>query len=241
MTVSSRDHARNLAVAIGLLAGLTLLGAVLAYLGYLGPALEKLWKAFKGRDEMRAYVESCGSWAPAAFIFLQSAQVVLAPIPGEVTGAVGGFIFGAVPSLFYSTAGLTIGSFVNFLAARLIGLPIVKLAVSDEALDRFCFLTEPRGAILSFALFAIPGFPKDILCYILGLSPMGFITFAVVCALGRIPGTAMLSFGGAAVYCENWLLVVILAAIALVCVALFFAVRERMEVWLRQRFCKTPN
>ena len=240
MTISNGDHTRNLAVAIGLLAGLTLLGAVLAYLGYLGPALERLWKAFQGRDEMRAYVEGCGSWAPAAFIFLQSAQVVLAPIPGEVTGAVGGFIFGAVPSLFYSTVGLTIGSFINFLAARLIGLPIVKLAVSDETLDRFHFLTERRGTILSFALFAIPGFPKDILCYILGLSPMGFMTFAVVCALGRIPGTAMLSFGGAAVYYENWSLVVALAAITLVCAALFFLVRDRMEVWLRQRFCKTP-
>ncbi len=240
MTVSGREHMRNLAVAIGLLAGLTVLGAVLAYLGHLGPMFEKLCKAFQGREEMRAYVESWGSWAPAAFILLQSLQVVVAPIPGEVTGAVGGFIFGAVPSLFYSTVGLTTGSFINFLAARLIGLPIVKLAVSQEALDRFCFLTERRGAILSLALFAIPGFPKDILCYILGLSPMGFLTFAVVCALGRIPGTAMLSFGGAAVYCENWFLVVTLAAIAIVCVALFFTVRDKMEVWLRQRFCKTP-
>lgn len=240
MTVSSKDHTRNLTVAIGLLAGFALLGAVLAYLGYLGPMLERLCKAFQGRDEMRAYVESCGTWAPAAFIFLQSAQVVVAPIPGELTGAVGGFIFGAVPSLFYSTAGLTIGSFINFLAARFIGLPIVKLAVSDETLDRFCFLTERRGTILSFALFAIPGFPKDILCYILGLSPMGFITFAVVCTVGRIPGTAMLSFGGAAVYYENWLLVAALAAATLVCAVLFFSIRDRMEVWLRQRFCKTP-
>ena len=240
MTAANKDRMRNLAVAISLLTGLTLLGAVLAYLGYLGPALERLWKAFQGRDEMRAYVESYGNWAPAAFIFLQSLQVVVAPIPGEVTGAVGGFIFGAVPSLFYSTAGLTIGSFINFLAARLIGLPIVKLAVSDEALDRFCFLTERRGTILSLAFFAIPGFPKDILCYVLGLSPMGFMTFAVVCALGRIPGTAMLSFGGAAVYCEDWLLVVVLAVAALVCVALFFVVRDRLEAWLRQRFCKTP-
>ena len=94
MTVSSKDHTRNLTVAISLLAGLTLLGALLAYLGHLGPMLEKLCKAFQGRDEMRAYVESCGTWAPAAFIFLQSAQVVVAPIPGELTGAVRGFVFG---------------------------------------------------------------------------------------------------------------------------------------------------
>jgi uncharacterized membrane protein YdjX (TVP38/TMEM64 family) len=240
MPDSTKDNRPNLTLAITLLAGLALIGAVLAYLGYLGPMCERMWKAFQSRDEMRAYVECWGSWAPAAFILLQSAQVVIAPIPGEVTGAVGGFIFGAVPSIFYSTAGLTIGSLINFVAARFIGLPIVKLAVSDEVLDRFCFLTERRGTIISFAMFAIPGFPKDILCYVLGLSPMGFITFAIVCTLGRIPGTAMLSFSGAAVYHENWLLVVGLAAAALLCVILFFMVRDKMELWLRQRFCKTP-
>jgi uncharacterized membrane protein YdjX (TVP38/TMEM64 family) len=240
MPNSTKDNSANLTLAIILLAGLGLSGAVLAYLGYLGPMCERLWTAFQSRDEMRACVEGWGSWAPAAFILLQSAQVVIAPIPGEVTGAVGGFIFGAVPSIFYSTAGLTIGSLVNFVAARFIGLPIVKLAVSDEVLDRFCFLTERRGTIISFAMFAIPGFPKDILCYVLGLSPMGFITFAIVCTLGRIPGTAMLSFGGAAVYHENWILLVGLAAAALLCVICFFTVRDKMEVWLRQRFCKTP-
>ncbi len=240
MSDSTKDNAFSLTLALALLGGLTILGALLAYLGYLGPMCEKVWKAFQSRDEMRAYVESWGSWAPAAFIFLQSLQVVLAPIPGEVTGAVGGFIFGALPSLIYSTAGLTIGSLINFIAARFIGLPIVKLAVSDQVLDRFCFLTERRGTVLSFAMFAIPGFPKDILCYVLGLSPMGFITFAIVCTLGRIPGTAMLSYSGAAVYHENWLLLVGLAAVALLCVIFFFMVRDKMEIWLRQKFCKTP-
>ncbi len=240
MDGSSKSNSFNLKLAASLLAGVIISGVAFSYLGYLGPILEQLWKAFQGREEMRAYVEAWGTWAPAAFIFLQSAQVVLAPIPGELTGAVGGFIFGGIWSLLYSTIGLTIGSLVNFFAARFIGLPIVKLAVSDETLDRFCFLTERRGAILSFALFAIPGFPKDILCYILGLSPMGTITFALVCTLGRIPGTALLSFSGAAVYHENWLLVVALAAAALICVILFFTVHDKMELWLRHKFCKTP-
>ena len=240
MVSYNRDQTFGLALALGILVAVTLLCVVLAYLGYLGPILEPLWNAFKGRNEMRDYVEGCGRWAPAAFILLQAAQVVVAPIPGELTGAVGGFIFGGVPSLLYSTVGLTVGSFINFLAARLIGLPIVKLAVPEQVLDRFCFLTERRGTLISLALFTIPGFPKDILCYILGLSPMGFITFAVVCTLGRIPGTAMLSFSGAAVYSEDWLLVVTLAAAALALVAIFFTVRDKMESWLRTKFCRIP-
>jgi len=58
--------------------------------------------------------------------------------------------------------------------------------------------------------------------------------------LGRIPGTAMLSFSGAAVYSEDWLLVMTLAAAALALIAIFFTVRDKMESWLRRKFCRIP-
>jgi uncharacterized membrane protein YdjX (TVP38/TMEM64 family) len=83
---------------------------------------------------------------PAAFIVIQALQVVLAPIPGEFTGAVGGFIFGGVPTILYSSLGLTIGSIMAFLAARIMGLPLVRLFVSKTSLEKFHFLTERRGA-----------------------------------------------------------------------------------------------
>jgi uncharacterized membrane protein YdjX (TVP38/TMEM64 family) len=156
-----------------------------------------------------------------------------------LTGAVGGFIFGALPNILYSTIGLTIGSIIGFLAARIVGLPLVKLAVPCEMLERFEFLTKRKGALLALALFAIPGFPKDILCYLLGLSPMGFLSFATVCTLGRIPGTVMLSYSGAAVYNENWWLLIILAAAALLAIAVFFLFRDRVEWWVKKRSCGT--
>ena len=152
---------------------------------------------------MRAYVESWGSLAPAAFICLQTLQVVLAPIPGEFTGAVGGFIFGGLPTVLYSTIGLTVGSALAFYGARIVGQPLVKLVVPPRAMERFRFLTKRRGTFIAFILFIIPGFPKDILSYILGLSPMGFLPFIAVCTLGRIPGTVLLSFSGSALYNRN--------------------------------------
>ena len=56
-------------------------------------------------------------------------QVVIAPIPGELTGVVGGFLFGTWRAVVYSSLGLTVGSAVAFMLARLIGLPFVKLFV----------------------------------------------------------------------------------------------------------------
>jgi uncharacterized membrane protein YdjX (TVP38/TMEM64 family) len=239
MKCTDAQHRFHVIVSISTLILLAVVAAVLGYLGYLSRMTTVLWEAFQGREQFRSCVESWGTLAPVAFMSLQALQVVVAPIPGELTGAAGGFIFGAVPNIAYSTVGLTIGSLVAFLSARIVGLPLVKLAVPCEMMERFEFLTKRKGALLALGLFAIPGFPKDILCFLLGLSPMGFVSFATVCTVGRIPGTVMLSYSGAAVYNENWWLVVILAAVALLAIAVFFLFRDRFEWWVKKRSCGT--
>lgn len=218
------------AIVLGLIT-LVLLGMS----GYLGQWYDLAWDVFSNKENLRLYVESWGGWAPLAFILIQAFQVVFAPIPGEFTGAVGGFIFGAFPNVIYSTIGLTLGSLLAFSLARVVGQPIVQVMVGKKALQRFQFLTERNGLVLSLLLFTIPGFPKDILSYILGLSPMGFLPFLFVCFFGRIPGTIMLSLSGAAVFDENWTLLIIVSVICCILVGGFFLNRDRIEVWIRAR------
>lgn len=234
MKPATRRDKIRLAIALCLPLALTFALIVLARTDYWHQLSEMATSAFKGRENLRVYLRSWGPWAPVAFIMIQALQVVLAPIPGELTGAAGGFLFGTWPNIVYSSVGLTIGSMIAFLAARIVGIPLLKLVVRKETLDKFHFLVERRGAIATLALFMIPGFPKDFLSYLLGLSPMRFLTFAVVCALGRIPGTAMLSLGGAAFYKENWTL---LSAVAIVCLVAFilgYLNKERIHHWLRE-------
>lgn len=231
----SRQERTRLIISITLITTIAVTIAFLAISGRLSPLVAQLWEIFKDRDQMRDYVQSWGAWAPAAFIVIQALQVVLAPIPGEFTGAVGGFIFGGVPTIFYSSLGLTIGSIMAFLAARIVGLPLVRLIVSKASLEKFHFLTERRGTLLALILFIIPGFPKDILSYILGLSPMGFPAFVAVCALGRIPGTVMLSMSGSALYNENWTLLIVLSIACAIALVAVFVWRVKIESWLKGR------
>ncbi|MGC8657806.1 MAG: TVP38/TMEM64 family protein [Desulfomonilaceae bacterium] len=233
MTKTEFSETLRLRLALTFLAIILAVCVYLWVTGRLNPLVSELFSIFENRSALRTYVESWGKAAPAAFIIIQALQVVIAPIPGELTGAVGGFVFGAFANTIYSTIGLTIGSMVAFLAAKLIGLPLVSYFVSEKSLQRFHFLTERRGVIISLILFAIPGFPKDILSYILGLSPMSAVTFFWVSAIGRIPGTIMLSMGGSALFEEDWLS---LATLTLVCglsLLLVFLKRERIEKWLR--------
>jgi uncharacterized membrane protein YdjX (TVP38/TMEM64 family) len=230
----------QLIVATVLLCGLLALIAGLWISGHLALIVHELWDIFKNREHLRSYVESWGPWAPAAFVLIQAVQVMIAPIPGELTGAVGGFIFGVGPTIVYSSIGLTIGSIINFTAARIIGLPFIKLVVSDTLMGKFHFLTERRGLVLALVLFLIPGFPKDILSYILGLSPMGLIAFVTVCALGRIPGTVMLSLTGSAVYDRNWALLTFVSVACFIALACAYVWRARIEFWLKGRSEGSP-
>jgi uncharacterized membrane protein YdjX (TVP38/TMEM64 family) len=81
----------------------------------------------------------------------------------------------------------------------------------------------------------IPGFPKDLLCYLLGLSPMKFLTFVVVCGLGRIPGTFMLSFTGAAIFREDWRFLEVLAGVCLIIFVIFYVKRDAIHDWLKHK------
>jgi len=231
----SPEEKRRLMISVALLAVVGLIFFALAVTGRLTPLVQTLAEAFQGREHLRKYVESWGTAAPAAFMLLQALQVVLAPIPGEFTGAVGGFIFGATPNVVYSTIGLGLGSAVAFCASRTMGLPLVKLVVPCHLLEKFHFLVDRRGAVIALVLFTIPGFPKDILCFILGLSPMGFLTFLWVCTIGRIPGTIMLSFSGSAVYNEDWFLLILVCIVCLAVIGAFFLARDRIEVWLKRK------
>ncbi|MEJ2656327.1 MAG: VTT domain-containing protein, partial [Desulfobacterales bacterium] len=175
---------------------------VLFLTGYINRqyVLEKadyFYHLFSDRDQIRAFVASFGRGAPIIFIIIQILQVVFAPIPGEATGFIGGFLFGAAKGFVYSTIGLTVGSFINFSIGRFLGRRYVRKLIPEAKLDRLDKMVRRQGAIVLFILFVIPGFPKDYLCLFLGLSTMPLKIFLIIVGIGRMPGTLMLSLQGA--------------------------------------------
>jgi uncharacterized membrane protein YdjX (TVP38/TMEM64 family) len=106
--------------------------------------------------------------------------------------------------------------------------------VSRETLDKFDFLMEHQGALIAFFLFVLPGFPKDYLCFILGLSPMSFRLFLVIVTVGRLPGTLMLSLQGAKVYEGDWLFTIVLLGLCILLAVIMYYYRETLYQWIRR-------
>lgn len=215
-TVSPARRRQGLLILLALALALIILG--ITFFAEIKDYCLFLWHLVQDKDAFNQYIASFGFWAPAVFMLFQIGQVVLAPIPGELTGAVGGYIFGWPLAMLYSTIGLTTGSIVIFTLGRLLGQPLIVRFVPKQYLDRFAFIMEKQGVLTCFIFFIIPGFPKDYLCMMLGMTPIHWRVFLVICALGRIPGTLMLSLQGAALYEKNYwfLLWLALASIILI-------------------------
>jgi len=188
-----------LRVLLGVL--ILLLVALLFYTYYSGAWRDTLlfYRYFFNLRRLKTFVASYGPYAWIVYIFIQCMQVVIAPIPGEVTGFVGGLLFGVWEGTLLSTIGLTIGSLIAFTIGRLLGAGFVHKIVKKEYIDRFDNFVAHKGLYIAWLLFILPGFPKDSLCYILGLTRMRYIDLILLNVLGRLPGTLMLVLQGSAV------------------------------------------
>ena len=188
---------------------------------------------YSNSDKLSKFLQSLGPYSPAVFVLLQILQVVAAPFPGELTGVAGGYVYGETMGFLLSTVGLTMGSWVAFELASILGRPFVERFVSQEVLQKFDFLTTNTGATICFLLFLIPGFPKDYLCYLLGLSRMKLSTFLIVSIIGRTPGTYLLTIQGAKFRNQEYYTVAIVGAICAVILLLAYLYRNQIYQWLK--------
>ena len=203
---------------------------------------EEIWRIFSSSETIRSTVESWGVAARLAFIGLQFIQVVLFVIPGEVPQIAGGYLFGMAAGAAYSVIGILLGSSFNFLLARIFGIPFVSALFSEQRLKKFDAISRsPRAQIAFFLLFVIPGIPKDILCYIAGLSPMRYAGFVFVSMVGRLPGIIGSACIGGAAAASKWIAAGIILGAASVLFVLGLIFRERLQGFVERFVVKKPE
>jgi len=111
----------------------------------------------------------------------------------------------------------------------------VRPWLSEHHWNRMSFILEAEGVILCFILYLIPGFPKDILSYLFGLSPMPFGVFAVVSTLGRIPGTWISSYFGANVAEQQYVYAAVFIALIMAACLPIYYYRDRIIKHLHRK------
>jgi uncharacterized membrane protein YdjX (TVP38/TMEM64 family) len=191
-----------------------------------------VYNTLSDREAVGSFILSWGMAAPIIFIGMQILQVIIAPIPGEASGFIGGFLFGAFNGFLYSSIGLAVGSLINFTIGRLMGKRFIRKLIPAAQIKQLDKLVHRQGAVILFILFLFPGFPKDYLCLFLGVSDISFKLFIIMASIGRMPGTLALSVQGASLYQQQY---VLMAAVMLFCVIaayLSYRYKERLYQWM---------
>lgn len=185
------------------------------------------------REGIKKFIDSCGAGAPFVFIGFQVLQVIFAPVPGEFSGFVGGYLFGAGLGFLYSSIGLAAGSVINFWIGRVLGFRFVRRVIPKAKLEKFDAFITHQGVIVLLGLFVFPGFPKDYLCLFLGVTTLPFKIFILLAGFGRMPGTLILSLQGEFLFAQNYGVLAGTGLICLVIVGLAIRYRKRVYGWMK--------
>ena len=173
------------------------------------------------------------------FILLQFLQVVILPIPSTVTVVAGSAIFGPLMGSIYSLTGIVIGSLVAFLIGRYAGYRVVAWMIGKETLDKWLKKIKGKDRIFLSAMFLLPVFPDDILCFIAGISSMSVWYFFAVILISRVLAIFTTSYSITLIPLNTWWGLLIWGILIALVIALFVLLYKKSDVilaWFDKKF-----
>ncbi len=173
---------------------------------------------FVGEPEhFRQWVEKSGLFGMLAFIGMTVFQVIIAFVPGEPLEIGAGYAFGAFLGTILCIIGITIGSLIVFLLVRTLGVKLLEVFFTYEKIKSLKFLqNEKKVSLLCFFLFFLPGTPKDLLTYFVGLTKIDFKSFLFIVAVARIPSIVTSTIGGSLLGSEKYFFAAIAFGVTLI-------------------------
>ena len=155
--------------------------------------------------QYREWVNDNGIVSRLAFVGMMTLQIIVAFIPGEPLEIAAGYAFGFWEGSLLCLIGAVIGSAVVFLFVRHVGMRAVEVFVSREKIQSLKFLknTKKLNSVV-FLLFLIPGTPKDIMTYFIGMTKMKFSTWLLITGIARIPSVITSTMCGDALGIEQY-------------------------------------
>ena len=176
---------------------LSVISVVLCVLTVLGVLF--IETRFSDADAIKGFVDENYLLGLLVMTLICALQVVIAFIPGEIVEIAVGYAFGGWMGALICTVGATLGSTVAILLSRRFGRRLVESLYSREKIDALPIINTPKKRnVMTFLLFLIPGTPKDLLTYVIGLTKMSIPLYILLTTVARFPSIVMSTLGGGA-------------------------------------------
>lgn len=178
-----------------LVAGITVL---------LFPYFEKLSEP-QAQRTIQLWVDKMGLLGFFAILGIQLLQVIIAFIPGEPVELLSGALYGAFGGLLICLLGCVIASTIIFMLSKRLGKKLLNILFGEEKVHTWKWLQDSKKCTtVTFILFLIPGTPKDMLTYIVGVTDMGVGKFIGISTLARIPSILSSTLIGSTMRQGKW-------------------------------------
>ncbi len=180
-------------------------------------------------EKFRAWVEQSDIMGKIYFILMVMFQVVIAFVPGEPLEIGAGYAFGAIEGTVLSLIGIALGSLLVFALVRKFGIKLVEVFFTFEKIKSAKFLqNRKKVAFLVFLMFFLPGTPKDLLTYFVGLTDINTKHFFIIATFARIPSVVTSTIGGSFLGTEKYTFAVIVFVITFVISVTGWVIYNRM-------------
>lgn len=202
---------------------------ILFFLGITVFLGKPILRFFEDPQSFRGYVEEKGWGAGLVFTGLVVLQVLVALIPGEPLEIAAGVAFGAFEGTLLCLAGIAVGSTLVFLFVRRFGVKLVEVFFPIEKIHSLRFLQNSRKFhTLLFLIMFIPGTPKDLVSYFVGLTEMKLGHWILISVVARIPSVITSTIGGSALGEENFWTAALVFGITLILSAAGLVIYDRV-------------
>lgn len=186
--------------------------------------------------QFEEWVNSLGILGVGVMLLIQIAQIVIAFIPGEFVQVMAGVMYGTWGGLALCLVGCVFASAIIFALIRKLGRDFVVKFFGEDQLQKYDFLQDSsKLETLVFILFLIPGLPKDLLTYIVPLTPISMRNFLLLSTIGRIPGMVASTLIGSSVSDANWPLIIGVFVVVIVIAGLGIWKKDALMEWAKKR------
>lgn len=171
----------------------------------------------KDPQAFRAWLNEQGIFSACYMIGIIFLQIVVAFIPGEPFEIAAGYAFGFWKGTLICLLGSALASAMIMLLVRKWGTKLIYIFFSREKIENLWILkNEKKRNFWTFVAYVIPGSPKDVMTYAMGLTNMKLTTFMLISSIARIPSVITSTYSGNALGEENYMAAILSFAFTLI-------------------------
>jgi len=180
-------------------------------------------------EDLMILLEAHKATAFLILIGLQVLQIVICMIPGQPIQFASSYLYGFWQGYLISIVGAIIGTIITYNIAKFLGKDALHILFGEKRVTEYMRkLNSGKAYIIILLIYLIPGIPKDLMCYVAGLSEIKMRPFLIISTIGRTPGIMGSLLMGSMLESQNYIGLAIMVLIALIVSYVFYKNRKRV-------------